>query len=300
MINLQILTKNNESSIEKCLNSLNGIDAEIKILDIGSTDKTLKICEKYKLEILNFNFEDDFSKIRNSVICGKNLYIEPWEKVIRGYDEINKLDKNSSFYILQNGLVSKQVRFWKEGKFSNPVFESVNCKSEIRPDIVILAENPPDNRFLNTKICKKWVEKDPVYLDSHYYLACSFIAENKINEFKSEAEFYLNSEKGITDSFILMNYYLAKIEASNGNFQKSSNRILKCITFKPYMSEFWCMLGDILYINKKYQKAYHIYDDAIIVGEKRPTNDFLPIEISKYKEYPNKMKNNCLISINNM
>ena len=59
------------------------------------------------------------------------------------------------------------------------------------------------------------------------------------------------------------------------------------------MSEFWCLLVDINFEMKKYQKAYYFYDNAIILGSQRLNNDELPIDVKKYKEYPDKMKIIC-------
>ncbi|MDN3714566.1 glycosyltransferase family 2 protein [Vibrio breoganii] len=42
-----IITKNEEDRIERCLQSLTGVVDEIIILDSGSTDATVTICEKY-------------------------------------------------------------------------------------------------------------------------------------------------------------------------------------------------------------------------------------------------------------
>jgi len=46
-----IITKNEERNIERCLSSLFWVD-EIVVVDSGSTDKTLEICEKHKCKII--------------------------------------------------------------------------------------------------------------------------------------------------------------------------------------------------------------------------------------------------------
>ena len=55
------------------------------------------------------------------------------------------------------------------------------------------------------------------------------------------------------------------------------------------MSEFWCLLGDIYYNQKKINKAISFYENALIIGQKRKNSDFLPIELVSYKEYPEQM-----------
>jgi len=54
-ISAVIITKNEEKNITRCLNSLIWAD-EILVVDSGSTDKTIKICEKYDCNILSIDW----------------------------------------------------------------------------------------------------------------------------------------------------------------------------------------------------------------------------------------------------
>lgn len=62
-----ILTKNEEAHIEDVLSSLDGLDCNILIVDSGSTDKTLEICEKYGAEIVFYEYVTE-AKTRNWVL----------------------------------------------------------------------------------------------------------------------------------------------------------------------------------------------------------------------------------------
>ena len=89
-----------------------------------------------------------------------------------------------------------------------------------------------------------------------------------------------------------MKYYCSQVNLHLGNIKKSIEDALYCISFKPEMSEFWCLLGDNYYKQTQYKKSKEFYSNAIIVGKKRKNNDEYPIEIKKYKEYPEKMIEN--------
>ena len=51
-----VLTKNEERDLPACLESLNGLDAEIYVIDSGSTDRTAVIAEGYGARVLSHPF----------------------------------------------------------------------------------------------------------------------------------------------------------------------------------------------------------------------------------------------------
>lgn len=67
-ISLCMIVKNEEASIERCLESVHDMVDEIIIVDTGSTDRTVEICKTYTNNIHSFQWNDDFSKARNSSI----------------------------------------------------------------------------------------------------------------------------------------------------------------------------------------------------------------------------------------
>jgi hypothetical protein len=66
-----------------------------------------------------------------------------------------------------------------------------------------------------------------------------------------------------------------------------------CLSANVLMAEFWCLLGDAFYKLNKYAKAYSLYENAIILGERRLKSDPWPMDIPKYKSYPRKMIQSC-------
>lgn len=60
-----MIVKNEEKTIERCLNSVAHVMDEIIIVDTGSTDRTKHLCRKYTDKIYDFEWIDDFSAARN-------------------------------------------------------------------------------------------------------------------------------------------------------------------------------------------------------------------------------------------
>jgi len=64
-VSLCMITKNEESNLASCLNSVKELVDEIIIADTGSTDKTKEIAKKFKAKIYDFKWSGDFSAARN-------------------------------------------------------------------------------------------------------------------------------------------------------------------------------------------------------------------------------------------
>lgn len=295
MVTIQILTNNNEKTIKKTLDSISEIDAKIIVGDLGSSDQTLKICLDYDVEIIKIKQENDYSSARNKLIReGFNFYIQPWEVLVSGKDKICELNCSSYVYVVNKGIVSKEIRFWTDRVFENPIYETIVDKiAKHNPDIVLVSNEEPDNREEVIKIAKNWMNSKPTKSDPYYYLACAYLSKRMYKEFYSYANQYILMEnKKANPSSIMLFYYMAQIELHMGLLKESVSHILTCLSFCPTFSEFWCLLGDIFYKQHKYEKAKSMYENAFIIGKRRLQTDEYPIEITKYEKYPKFMIEN--------
>jgi len=296
VLTLQILTRNNASTREKCLESVRPLESRIYGSDMGSDDSTREICKSFGAEVTETQFRGNLSDIRNEMVAeGANFYLEPWEILARGHEELAAFGGNAAVYVVASGVVSKQVRLWRDGRFTNPVFEHVDVRAEVRPDIVVVANGQhPDERRRNTEACRRWADSKPTSPEPHYYLACSRLAEGDIDGFLIAYTKHMSLKREGDESSLLMDYYFARAKASKGAFEEASRKALKCIAAAPSFAEFWCLMGDMLFSRGKYQKARHMYENARIAGRMRPSDDLFPVELSKYGEYPREMERRCL------
>lgn len=296
MLTVQILTLNNRATISRCLDSALSLGGRVVVGDLGSSDGTIDICSRMGAEVSRLDFRGDFSEMRNSLTEeGFNLYLDPWEFFASGADEIRSLSDSAAFYVIQGGYVSKQVRFWRDGSFRNPVFEHLEAEGEsaVHPGVVVMSGGGVDRRRENIEACRRWAEKSPTSPDPYYYLALSLLAEGRREEFLGFARKYMIMSGGEGESALLMNYYMARVEASMGMFREASTRVLSCISLRPTFAEFWCLLGDMLYTRGRYEKARGIYENARIMGSRRRSDDMFPIEVPKYGSYPGNMEKKC-------
>jgi tetratricopeptide (TPR) repeat protein len=288
--------KNNEDTIEQTLDSIKNLSSKIIIGNLNSKDDSIKICKKYKTEIVDFKKIENISDIRNQLYDDKNwnMYIHPWEIFLSGHDALSFSDDINSCYvnILNNDIVSKEIRFWRGTKFTNPVFETIIENKSIKKNSIFFKciKNIKEENY---DLIKEWQNKNPLSHEPYYYLCFYHLSNRDYKNFITCADYYfaINNKNDI--SSIMLRYYLSQIQLYiTKQIDKSAKNILMCLACCPTFAEFWCMMGDILYHQKSYEKAKCMYQNAIILGKRRSNNDLFPIEILKYKTYPSQMIEN--------
>lgn len=303
-----MLVKNNEETIECSLESIlplaKELNAKIIIGDLGCTDQTIKICKNYETKIFNLSLNSSFSKARNHLLDLVNstwtFFIEPYETIIKGYEFFQSAIKlKPAAYkasVITRDVVTEQVRFWHKDmnlKFKNPVFETLG-ENGLSSEIYI-ATNSNGNANLNLELAKKWHEESPLAIEPIYYLACAYMANKNWKSFLNYANLFLHQKKGSQTAILLTRYYCAMVKCYiEKNFKEAIQFLITCIAQKPLMAEFWCLLGDVYYSANQNEKALCFYENAILLGNRRLKNDGWPMEISKYKSYPEKMIETCL------
>jgi glycosyltransferase involved in cell wall biosynthesis len=60
-----MIVKNEEDCIARCLNSVKDVVDEIMIVDTGSTDNTINICQSFEAKIERFEWNGSFADARN-------------------------------------------------------------------------------------------------------------------------------------------------------------------------------------------------------------------------------------------
>jgi tetratricopeptide (TPR) repeat protein len=291
-----LLIKNDKPLIATALQSILSL-GPIIIGNLGSTDGTINVCKKFGAEIYNISNRNLLTEQSKT---DWNLFIHPWEILASGHKEIIEKTKTnvSSFYIqiLQSDIMFKEIRLWNKKaniKFHNPVFETINDKKAgfLERSFIYTKQHLVDYQQLLTEIdC--WKKNQPTIAEPYYYQACMFLNQGKYKEFLSIADNYLFRKKeGI--AAVNLKYYAALICLHLKDLNKAIFHITGCISALPLMAEYWCLLGDIYYQVGQYKNAIIFYENAIILGGKRPSIDEYPIEISKYKEYPEKMIKSC-------
>lgn len=295
MITTIILTKNNEKTILSTIESIKEL-GPVLIGDMGSNDKTINICENAGAEVYRVNFNYDFSEIKNNLIKKSKtewiLCLDPGEIVDSGHEFLSaeKSDEMYRLMILRDDSLTKQTRlFKKSNRFKRRVFEILDrdVAKQTLP-IMITGEVNQDFQMI-TECLFRWKDEDPLSAVPVYYEAMLQLMANNYDQFLCIADKFLFQNNTHDEDTTLIKYYVAYL-CKKKDPGKSLRLILECLASFPLMAEFWCLLGDLyLYSMKEYDRAYQFYENAIILGSQRLEEDTMPMEISKYQEYPEKM-----------
>ena len=303
-ITTHLVIQNNESTIATTLQSVVSL-GPIVIADIGSNDKSIHICRQFKAQIYKLPNKNCRNILIEKSTTNWNLFLHPWEILAYGHKEIIEVNEGSSFYlqIFQNkDTISKEIRLWNKKyniKFHNPVFETLlDHNSKFLENSCVYSQNHQTDYEKTFLEIEAWRKNQPTASEPYYYKACLLLNQGKYKEFLSAVDAYLfRKQDGIAT--INLKYYAALIYFYFNDLNKAIYHITGCIAVRPLMAEYWCLLGDLFYKANEFKKALAFYENAVILGKKRANLDEWPVEISKYKEYPERMIDNCKYMINN-
>ncbi len=136
-ISLCMIVKNEERVLERCLDSVGGLDAELVIVDTGSTDRTGELARRYGARVQAFDFSIvDFSAARNHALaCASGRWILA-------------LDADESLEPAGLPVIQELVA---RGENAGYYFERLNFRSNAerpaRDHVVRLFPNRPDYRY---------------------------------------------------------------------------------------------------------------------------------------------------------
>lgn len=160
--------------------------------------------------------------------------------------------------------------------------------------------------FHNNEAEKYLDDGNPIIIKTKNKIYGPFINDEKLKKLyveKRYEEFVMEAEKFIFDNysknFPFIRYYMAMIYFFKlNNPEKTQQHLSLILNSYKYMSEAWCLLGDILIESKKHFDAIKAYENAIIYGKERNLYDGDPVLLKKYNKYPKEMldKLNNLIS----
>ncbi|MFG6495432.1 glycosyltransferase [Fictibacillus sp. UD] len=305
LISLCLITKNEEATIERCIESIKEIVDETVVIDTGSNDSTIEIVKNIGVKTYSFEWMDDFSAARNYAISKTNgdwiIFLDGDEYIDKNQASLIKTyiqeANNKGMNTLLTGLINinassgnfqsstKTIRIFKNEKsikYRGKIHETLySSKGPLKyldvadsisifhtgytPE-VIKSKNKSER---NLKILFQELGSDPKNGDLNFYIAESLMIDRQYDKAILHLEKAIQLKNGII----------------NGLLYRCFSNILTCMYEQK---------RDITHF-------YEVYNRAIKLDEDYPDfYFFLGLRELELKEYSKAMKlfYKCLDKIN--
>lgn len=309
-ISVCMIVRDEERVLTRCLDSLNGIQNELCIVDTGSTDGTTKIAEKYGARIEHYtecNNEmgqiEDFAAARN-----RALGLATYEWILQiDADEVLCCEPDVLIQTVSDSHVDQvgvrlnsegaewiSVRLFRktnEARYESRIHEYLVHPGSSKTQHQILIKNLPDkmgkesSSDRNIRLCKSVLSSDPENSRILHYLGNEY---RKKHQFRDAVNAYSRSlaNNGFRIGKYHTSYYLAVCHLILENWEEAVEAALLCIKIDPRYAEAPCLLGDVYSNLGEVEFALRWY--KIARDSAPPLDAVMAIQAWSYYEHPNK------------
>ena len=242
-LSLCMIVRDNEDTIEACLDSVYPWVDEIIIVDTGSVDRTPEICKKYGVKLFEFPWCDDFSAARNESI---EFATGEWIFWMDSDDVISQ----------EQGQRLRKLVYGPHARGIDGYVMQVHCLSFVEGEITIvdhvkIFRNLPCYRFehrIHEQILPaiRRQGNSVAFAEIHVVHSGSMQTE-EIRKRKLERDFrilQLDIERFPDHPFVLFN--LGMTYEDSGTFQQAEECLLKSIRFaneeESHLRKAWALL----------------------------------------------------------
>ncbi|MBO5341779.1 MAG: glycosyltransferase [Lachnospiraceae bacterium] len=322
-----IIAKNEEKRIDRCLSAASKLNAEIVVIDTGSTDKTKELALKYTDKIYDFEWCNDFSAARNFSIdkAGHDwILVLDCDEYVEDFD-IQKLQEfmEPTFHhyvgvILRRNQMNNddtcmddwverffhRKHFHYEGIIHEQVRDNRGCaiaRCEIPITVyhdgyVDTPENLQKKALRNETLLLEALKKEP---DNPYIYHQLGQAASMAGKTETAAQYY---EKGLSYNPSPDLYYAQLMTVAYGETLLSLHRYKDALQLEKvyndyaHIADFLCLMGLIYIRNNEPLKAILEFLKAISAKEhwrEDTTNTFPRYHIGLIYEAMGDLKNAC-------
>lgn len=285
-VSLCMIVKNEEATLERCLDSVAGLADEIIIVDTGSTDRTKEIAGRYTDKVVDFTWVDDFAKARNYAFSlGTQEYLLwldaddeflpadrekflalksalDWDTdaVSMNYNLAFDEHGNVTSSLTRNRLVKRENGF----RWFGVVHEYLEVSGKVhRSDISVTHGRVHGNSDRNLQIYEKRHTTGEIFSTRDLYYFANELREHKQWEKAiSFYEMFLQQVDGWVEDKINACGSLSDCFRELGNLQQARAKALHSFSFDLPRAENCCRIGSLYMLENDYAKAIYWYKTA--------------------------------------
>lgn len=285
-LSLAMIVKNEQDTLERCLNSVKDALDEIIIVDTGSTDQTIEIAKKFTDKVYNFEWIDDFSAARNFAFSKATKEYTMWldaddimdkenlqklidlkstlgkstDSVVMKYITGMDRDGHITFSYYRERIVKTEKHFlWKDAVHEYLITNSNGIQTEIA---VIHKPTPVQDKDKgrNLKIYEKMKQKGVEFSPRNTLYYSRELMDNGLFEQAIEGfEAFLKDQKGWVEDNITACLTLARCYNHIGKRQNAFESLFKSFYYDLPRAEVLYELGQ-MYQRDEVKKAIFYYE----------------------------------------
>ncbi|MCG7380268.1 glycosyltransferase [Paenibacillus sp. ACRSA] len=307
-ITLCMIVKNEENSLSRCLDSVNGIADEIVIVDTGSTDRTRQIAARYTEHIINFEWVDDFAAARNFAFDQATSEYILWldaddvfepqdrEKLIalkRSLDPaVDSVTMNYNLSLTADGRVAyslrrnRLVRRDRQFRWIGAVHEYLEVSGHLlHSDVAVTHKKDKVYTDRNLNIYRKREQAGELFSPRDLYYFGNEL--NDHGQYEDAVAYYtkfLDTGLGWVEDQIAACQKMADCEAARKRPDQEIAALLRSFAYDLPRAEICCRLGGYFADREDYRKAVFWYEQA--TQAIRPADPIVPVNEAAWTWMP--------------
>ncbi|MDK8179886.1 glycosyltransferase [Paenibacillus sp. UMB4589-SE434] len=285
-ISLCMIVRNEEESLQRCLDSVIGLVDEIIIVDTGSTDNTKQIATQNKAKVYEFEWIDDFGAARNYAFSKATQEYILWldaddviqQKDHAAFKELKQtlsrdiksvtmayvLNTNEAgeplFSIRRNRLVRRDANF----KWHGPVHEYLAVGGQIQhSDIAVYHKKDKQYTDRNLRIYENRLAAGEQFTPRDLYYYANELKDHA--RYEDALEFYekfLQTKQGWVEDCIQACLKMETCHDKLNNESKRLTTLFRSFEFDKPHSDICCQIGEILLNDQRLHQAIYWFEQA--------------------------------------
>lgn len=302
-LSLSMIVRDEEPVIGRLLKQVSPFVDEIIIVDTGSTDKTIEICESYGAKVFHFEWIDDFSAARNEALshCTSDWIMWLDADDVLPLDSIHHLvgTKNTvlnddldvvyapyhcqfdavgncTISVLRERLIRREANF----RWNHPIHENIqipdSAKRTQHPSLIIEHRKPDDlverSQVRNNRILEKALEDKKSCHMLYHYAQGFFPREYQKAKtiFKECIEYIAYDEEMVEAGQIPQNkmfydcaYYIMQCDMMDKNYDDVIQLGLEALGKECFRPQVYMVLGAAKYFQARFYDAVPFFQAAL-------------------------------------